>query len=586
MTVDNPLPYHPLLIKAIQSRLRQNMKLMFQRCRQFETATQNQKIHPWDLVHHQLLISLAIDLEQNLEERFRTFLNLKLSHSNLNLSNSFLFRYELSGIFIRRRQYALALAEALAATTLSFDANSSISSEINAVICQESLGFEVSHKLEKIGHAISKLSKRKLNPKIYSEYHALSLRLYFRLGQIDKIAQFQSSNLLYLAWLKHLPQLGLKPSNLKLSMNKSQAFYSFICNTILFRYPPEDLKSPPINHWIDRLYLWTWTSIVNPCKIPIGSILQILEDLRAEEISNTFTAEDKIMLCHCILLISLFDPSTRKQALHFINRLGPIQYNSHPFLRLERDFIDDLTSVLLSEPLVGKKKEYRRIAFFRQISPLHKSKIRKYLPGLNINFLGTHSFDFSKIIIDLAHCRVWDHKQKKWLCSEGLALGFLFFIQRSELSAINSDEFMNSVFGISSYDESVHYRNIYNILSRMKTISSGAFFFSIRRQIINFQIDKSQFQSLETEVRAEFNRALWRKILSPTLKKSGTKVSTSNGQEKIIFQLQLHGPCHRQQLQSAADFSKAKMLRTLNKMLKDNKIRRFGKGKNSEYEMA
>ncbi|MBL7671057.1 MAG: hypothetical protein JNM39_11290 [Bdellovibrionaceae bacterium] len=586
MTLHPSLPNHPLLISATRSRLKQRLHLMIRKCQQFEALFKNQQIHPWDLVHHQILTSLTSDLDKNIDQRIDFFKKLTGTYPNLQLSNSFLFRYELSGLLIRHRQYGLALEEALHAVRLSFDSNSSISSEINAVICQEALGFEVSSKLDRLGLEISKLPKKSLNPKIYSEYHALCLRLYFREGRIDRISNYQGANVLYLDWLKHLPQLGFDLKKLKFSSNKTQAYYEFVCNTILYRCPPEDLISPPINHMVNRLYLWTWTSVVHPWKVPIRSVLQILLEFHTDQLTNSFTAEDKIMLCHCILLISLFDPFSRKQALRFVDRLGPLQYNSHPFLRMERGFIDDLTSTLSKGFEAKNSGDYCKFKFFGQVYPFEKNKIAGFLPGLNLNFLQTQPFDSSKIAIDLAHCRVWDLNHKKWIFSENLASGFIFFCQRQRMSAVNVVEFMESVFGIPSYDEFVHYRNVHNILFRMKSMSLGAFNFSIRRQIISFQIDVSKFDPLEFENRAEFDQGLWRQVLSRINKDRQVTQTTSIGWEKIILQLQLHGPLNRFQLQNAAGFSKAKTVRALNKMLQLKKIQRLGVGKTSQYKLA
>jgi hypothetical protein len=411
----------------------------------------------------------------------------------------------------------------------------------------------------------------------------LQLRFLFREGRISQIDEYQGPRLLYLEWLKRLPQLGLKENGIQFVQSQTQAYSQFIENTLLFRLAPDDLQSPPVNHWTDRLYLWTWTALTQPETISMRTILQLLEGFHFENATGSLTAEDRIMLSHCLTLISLFDPPTQKKLSFFIQRLGPKNYDAHPFLAEEKKVIDSLIWLSRNNSKVRKRETLLSIPLFDQLTPITKTKIKKFLPGLGTNLEITQQNDFSKVIVDMAHGRVWDPRQGIWILSEGFAQGLSFFFKRSHLAAAMIVDFMEEVFGIPIYDAAIHYRKVYNLLFRIKTLKICSFQFSLRGPVINFTFGNKDIGSSSFDSQIAFDRTVWKKILARVNKEEFLIESRDPVWSNLLIQFQLHQSLSRSYLQKISGSSKAKTIRILNKMIHLGTIKRFNSGRNSLY---
>lgn len=579
------LPKHPLLINAINARLFQNIDKVNLFCERYQRQIQSSP-DPWDFFHFQMLRAYSISLDENVDSRFEIYKKLQTQFSELKLSDSFLYLYELSGVFIRRRQYHSALEYSLSAEKKSFDTNSFYSTHINSLICQEALGFDISEKISNLRNKIKKIPKETLNQKTFLEFNSLLLRFYFREGLWTQIYNYKGPSIFYFLWLKRLPQMNLKSSNLSFSLNTLQPYARFILNTLQFRRTSEDLHNPPINHWTDRLYLWTWTSLNQPNKVNINSVIQLLEEFPFEKFISSLTSEDQIMLSHCLILLSLFDPSSQKKAFQFINLLGPLNYKGHHYLNQERRFIDDLINLSLHLPMNLKSDLQNILPFFRQFQPLKKSKVREILPGLCLNSFTPIKFNYSKIISHLIYGRLWDPIFKTWISSESLVLSSHFFLNIESNTAAIMNDFMESVFGISYYDELIHYRKVYNVLSRLKSIHKGSFDFSIRRQVIHFQMRKERYQLIKGVSQNEFDKNAWRKILTRTCKARNATELSKVIYEKISSQLELNGFQKRIDLEKSSGLSKAKTIRIINQMIEDGVVLRQNSGKKSLYKLT
>ncbi len=528
----------------------------------------------WDMAHL-LLIEHSISKDSHRNERLGAVLS---AASNLlgayEREKSFLLQYEAAGFFIRNRQYSEGLQASILAEKNSHDKNAWIAAHLNGLTCYEALGVEVSTQLEGLALQIRQF-RRSIHSSLIEYFQLMTLRMWFRHGDFAKIRRYRGPDILYWHWLKSLPQFHLE-QKVSIKPFNASAFFGEGClfqiNTLLFRIEESDMLDVSVNHWCDRLYLWVWSMLKNPERVPISHLYWLLERFSFEKSVDRMTLEDKLMVRNSLEILLLFDPFSRRGLRNFQGPLSLESDEGYPLLSRERRIIEALNAHLTA-PRYFRGKKGRLLNW----------------PALKYcgEWREGSSVLSNKIKIDLSLGRI-EGARKSWcVCSEDMAAAFEHVLDRKRVGAFDLADFTQVVFNFPHYDSTIHYRRVYNLLVRMSKLSDGNFTFRIRGQTVEFYINSSVFALKRRSELPGFNRDRWRKIvrrISQNLAGHGrSKWRSERSDIKSMFVL--HKQRTRRQIQTTMGWPKATTIRRLNVMVEEGMLLKSGQGKSSTYSL-
>ncbi len=554
---------------------------------------QNQ-LSDWARAHLGILEAFSAPFELNLKARQQSLERAARMLQPHDLRESFLFLYEQSGLFLHLRNYKCALEYALKATERSFDQNSRLSSDLNACIAQEALGLDVQGHIQRFRQEICHPPQKNQNPRLYKEFIDFSLRTCFRTGDF---AAMGAPDSLYFNWLCQLPQIHF-PSELKTKAIKSlhghESYTDFALNTLTFKMEVTELSANVLPRWCDRLYLWTWTWFKNPSKAPLSLILDLLERFPFEKNIHCMTTEDRLMVRHSLMLLSLIDLKVSPSLENLFQKMAPIDYESHPFLKNERCFIVALQTLVRHGKI---EQSHTRISSFngyvKYFSPdnFNKLELTREWPGFQ--FLAWQSKRSArtrkKYFISPHLGRFAWIENGVSVESLAVARAFAFFLINQDSGAINLSEFNHFVFGLEGFDSFMHYRKVYNLVARMKNMAEGDFQFKIRGDVIHFKIHGRKFFLCENGHPLQADVIRWRRLLSRIRRNFETD---STGQSKKsdakvvlpIFTLKEH--YSRAELQRLFQWSKPMAVRTLKELCQKGMLVKEGQGRRTIYKLS
>lgn len=587
-----------LIEKGIRARMRRELRSVEDICQKIERSSRSKTLSKWEQAHLDILKIFNCHFEIDLNERHKILIHAGSLLTPFERGESFLFLYESAGFHMYLKKYPEALRFAQAAEKKSFDANSLLSARLNVFGCYEAMGIDFSDKIDEAETILNSLDPDQQNPKISLEFNILVLRSWFRNGEIEKIANYKGPLASYLVWLNSLPQLSTPFPAKRFELDDhhpEEAFVKYQTETILFRFDDEDLEKPPITRWCDRLYLWMWTALKNPDKLPFGKVLKHIEHFDFELWIHRMTLEDRLMVCNCFTLLSFFDPNSQESLKLLFERLSPLEYEKHPLLEYERLHIE-----ILRERIFNKKTSKQpgihnhelakntAISYFSANSE-NWEKVFQQWPGLR-QFQGSTSSRPKKEVKVLVDVRLGQTKDAlgEWtIKSHDVAKAFQFLLSERHRDGIHIDSLMQVVFGLPYFDQSIHYRKIYNLLARMKKISQEAFDFGIRQDVINFQIKDHYFHIIDAVNVDSFDVKRWRQIVARIrnhLQISSTERKSDRLDITSIFSMRLEST--RADLQNAFGWNKTKANRMLKKLLQKGVIKKNGQGPRVTYSLV
>ena len=232
---------------------------------------------------------------------------------------------------------------------------------VNILLCMENLGLPFETERKKL--------KGPFHRGAQSQLEALDNRTAFRRGDLSflekespQVTLTQSSY--FTCWVKKLayhetPCHGLtgSPSRTNEILTGDPYFHKkqYRLRTLLgIADPIDELNSKP-NLIIERLYLWTWSWLVNPKAFPLSRILELTQKIDFSWINYRLSPEDFQMLRNALTWLCLYDPASGMRMKTLISSLTVDQREDFPLLGYEYLVIQYLGAVQANEVICAQR---------------------------------------------------------------------------------------------------------------------------------------------------------------------------------------------------------------------------------------
>lgn len=540
-----------LIDQGTQARLRRNWRTVARVCRQLREVQLRSGLGPAARAQLEILEHNGRQFEHDRGDRWARLQSIASQMAPAERNQSFLLLYELSGCLIHSRDYSSALQLSQQAEAASFDFNSWLSAHLNSLVCREAIGLDIGADLLRVEKRLAELGRksRRLNPKAWNEVALMRLRHHFRHGRVELIEGQPPGKLLYYWWLRSLPQLPWRSKAPKMkapSMPTAESYHHFVLNTLLFRCEQADLLEPPMNHWCDRLYLWAWTWYLAPERVPLTHLWWLLEGFEFERGIEQMTMEDRMMVYHSLSLVTAQVPKAQSSLKLLASRLGPLEYGTFPYLAQELKRIEAIRKKERSQP---------------------------------------RSSQF-KITVSLSHARV-DGPRGAWsVLSEPLSRALVLLLSEQNIGSVSLDRFVQEVFGLPVFDSLIHYRKVFNLLSRMKSLVGGEVSFQIRNPHLHFEINPRKYRILDEGAREGWDVHRWQRLadrIGRNLSALADRSSTTNQTVPIKTLFLLKPWCSRAEIERARGWNKSTATRRLRDLVASGTLIKKGQGRSVRY---
>jgi hypothetical protein len=539
-----------LIEKGTQARLRRDWATVAKVCRRVRQWDGRSPIHAVLRVQLEILEASSQLFEEDAGARLIRLQRLGNHLTPAERTENFLLMYELSGCLIHSRSYGSALQFSQQAEVVSSDYNSWLSAHLNTLVCREAMGLEVGGDLTKVERRLAGMGNKvhQLNPKSLNEVALLRLRHHFRHGRVDLLESRPAYGLLYYWWLRSLPQLKWKFKTPKIkghSVQSENSYSRFTMNTILFRRENDDLVDPPMNHWCDRFYLWAWTRHLKPEQIPLSHLWWLLEGFEFERWVERMTMEDRIMVYHSLILLTVGEPKAQSLLRLLLARLGPLDYLSFPYLAQELKRLESIRKKLGAQGPSARRK----------------------------------------ISVAVGHGRI-DGPRREWsIFSGSMSRALALLLNEQSTGSVSLDRFVQEVFDLPVFDSLIHYRKVYNLLERLKRMRGSEVSFRIRSPNLHFQIASQRYRVVDESSVSGWDAGRWQR-LSKRIERNlsmgmGTSSILSDVPMKTLFLLKPW--CTRAEIERSKGWNKSTATRRIRAMLAVGTLTKQGQGRSVRY---
>ena len=377
----------------------------------------------------------------------------------------------------------------------------------NAVFCLNNLGLPHVEKLREARSLLARLKAKHDVDKVEAQLSAFELRIQFREGKLERFPPPVSGptsldqRLYFRLWARLLPyHRGYRPPSDReltafLPPETGLDSHRYRLRTLQGVLHPDDWAVARPSEWVDRLYLWIWMWLANPDHFSFSRISLVLSNFPLSQMGHRLTVEDGCLLKNMLLWLELFEPSAEaslRKAWEWIPEPRNVAY---PLFELEglaiqywkarrdreKTLSDDLSLSLRSHPLWKSPCHH----FAEIISHTDGNSVRvppplerlaHYLDGI----LGVAPGEKRAwLVVDLDRWQIRAQKQNYYSESLCLALDLL-----RRLEAVPCEAFVEQCFGLSRFEPEHHLPKVYNLLSRLKRITSEKLRFSLREGLV------------------------------------------------------------------------------------------------------
>ncbi len=529
-----------------------------------------------------------------------------------------LFERGLSAYLIG--DFSVALDHFLGASTASEHPSERVNSLMNALFCMENLALPYEGMLARASQALDEFPTTDpldVEEKTFHERRltALSDRMLFRSGSVEHVCRAREAvdRLDYFEYARMFRRLlpfhrfatSVDASFLERLASHAGHFHLklYRLRTLQGFLHPDDVKNVVPSEFVDRLYLWVWRWLVRPDLFPVERVMALLSGSPPILDLHRFTVEDGWMLKNAFLWLSLFDPASQDVIGRWVRRVRIPESPGYELFDFENSVIhfllaatgenkglaDGYRESLERHPLWNSKD-----LFFSELVRLIVDEQRPIEAGFPFAKLAENLRKLLherrvrpgvRILADVARLQITDLFTDQRVISEAMVRALDLLEKRSVVPA---DEFCSVCFGITRFDPLIHNSKIFNLLSRLKTVTGGILEWRSRQGRVLADGNWSQVQVIRTPgLVAELGQQPeWRRLVFEREERTERLANAARAVRRDRPGLPLGssgGPLSRQEIERILGKSRSSVNRLLLEWEKQGLASKVGSARSTRY---
>lgn len=529
------------------------------------------------------------------------------------LQGSFRLHFERGITAFSQGNYFTAIEDFFAASRLTNDSLYRLISLSNALFCLENLGIDFSKTLEEV--EMLRESGKSTHP-VYAaneiSMKSFRMRQAFRMGlmsealspvQSKKVSESLDHSVYYGLWVQQLPysskQRKLSKTQVLGLLSSSGSFFQrgYRIRTLLGHTHADDQGFVKLSDRIDRLYLWTWLWMEDSTQLTSERLMTAVNDVIGRVDLTKMTLEDQFLVRNSLGWLGLVDPS-------FLEKIRPIQKKvvsvsgaGYALYDMEWALIQLLSSTVNQQRVIATDtlkyvKQHplwnsEEVFFSSMVSAVSKRGtvntpcekiVREILDRKSkITTKKTH-----QLRLDLNTFVITDLETDRKMVSQPLAAGLKLLRDKA---VVTCDELALAAFGLYQYDSFVHGAKIFNLISRMRSLSQGKIKLRVKSGNVLSEGDWSFLQIVEpSELSAKLRGEMVALNLVPVVA-MGENLAKNINIAKLFKAFHAGTGFTRQEAENILETSKSSTTRILDRLCSSGKIQRSGKGKSTIYSL-
>lgn len=414
--------------------------------------------------------------------------------------------------------FSNALELFLTASSRAGEPFQKITSLTNVVGCLDELGLSFERPLQEAKRMIGERAEELGVAGAARYLEHVEMRHAFRRGSMAQIFKKEISPVVnqttyFRMWIAALPYHSCYEDphhQLERFANaQEQSFYkSYRLRTMQGLLHPDDLQMFKPSEWADRLYLWVWRWLKDPEGFSLRRLMTVLSQWTGDPtIASRLNTEDRQLVRNALLWLSLFDRQSRTKLKDVLASLVVSDGAASTLLSFEslliyyfmalRDGETDLAADYLKNLELSPLWQDGDLCF-RCLARLaidddqvENLPERLKILGRNVRSLTRPEKENPKsyFVIDMSTYEIRDRRTDKILISESIAKAS-YLLSRN--TTVPVTDIVESCFGISRFDASIHNQRVFNLLWRMKQLLGPGLQFKMKSGVVLTEGDWSR----------------------------------------------------------------------------------------------
>lgn len=603
------------LITAWEFRLNQKNDLSYELF--YKITHQQDKLKD---VHFQIsLLSLKASLlrwkTKNIEAK-NCLDDISNTFSIIDIQKNYFYFLELGLQNFSSSSYMNSLDYFIKAKTLTEDERYKFIALFNIYVTSIKLEILSKHIFLELKNSFEKIKNFSGISGLANQYQHLKINMLWKEAKFSELKKIEKkepdTQALYLQlYLSNIPYVDLKLDNISIDdicFIKNLHLSSYRIRTLSGRLHPDDFNVQDSAEIVDRLYLWFWKFLKNPKEFPINKLAEYLSNIQYFS-KKVLTEEARCKLRNIYLALALITKSDFSSAINNFyfgfnkqNKILDLEKNIFLYLSSNSEYKKDILDEINASSIFNNKQ-----LFFKQLFNKAPKKTDKlYLLGQELQQTMPQAPKICQYLVNKNNDTLFFFKNKESIVSKVFVDALFCLFEKKEVSC---QSLFFAVCGISEYDNFIHSKRLWNILSKLQKVCSKDFSYKIRNNIIYIQADWSKFfllkrglyleqiqdsqiiNHLQNLINLDNTKKIESKITHIKNIKNIEQNTTQNLQAvrqqatNSLSEKDIEGFISRKDLEIILNTSRSSVGRALQLWSKQNMLVKKGHGKNTQYKL-